>query len=493
MMTLHNNEKNLREELNKEIEIPVIVHEKINNAYRMIEEHKVVQKTPQKEHFRWMRTGAKIAGSMAAVMAVGFVFCAANPVMAKELPLVGGLFEKLQDNVSFFGNFADKATPLEEPSTDETSAPADPEETSDAPLETLYTKTEDGLTISFSEIYANDQAVYLSMQAVSEEPFPDTMMDQNGKPVISMMADVSYSFLTGDQTELNPGIQYMNPEGKFLDDHTYACILRLNTKLEDTTEYHKKYEEMVQNILDEMGISHEDMNDETEEGYALLEEFNDKVSEQGGALYSEYVKPVALPETYDLHLSISEFTGTKKDPEYWDHGYSEEELENMSDEEFQEVMNQMPAEYAQHPNEHENYWFEGEWSFDIPVTIDHSLTKTIEINETNENGIGLASVVKTPYELTVNPLYEEGSNSDCFIVTLDADGNMMPYVESDGSVNNYAIQDHNISSIDVYLVDYIQYMDELKVQYYNDNLDNAQWKALLDANAKYHKTVNLAE
>ena len=104
----------------------------------------------------------------------------------------------------------------------------------------------------------------------------------------------------------------MNPEGKFLDDHTYACILRLNTKLEDTTEYHKKYEEMVQNILDEMGISHEDMNDETEEGYALLEEFNDKVSEQGGALYSEYVKPVALPETYDLHLSISEFTGTKK-------------------------------------------------------------------------------------------------------------------------------------------------------------------------------------
>ena len=56
----------------------------------------------------------------------------------------------------------------------------------------------------------------------------------------------------------------------------------------------------------------------------------------------------------------------------------------------------------------------------------------------------------------------------------------MPYVESDGSVNNYAIQDHNISSIDVYLVDYIQYMDELKVQYYNDNLDNAQWKALLD-------------
>lgn len=36
----------------------------------------------------------------------------------------------------------------------------------------------------------------------------------------------------------------------------------------------------------------------------------------------------------------------------------------------------------------------------------------------------------------------------------------------------------------------MQYMDELKVQYYNEELDNAEWKALLDANARYHKTVS---
>ena len=110
MMTFDNNEKKLKEELNKDVEIPVIVHEKINRAYRMIEDHTVIQKTPQKDPYRWMKTGAKIAGGMAAAMAVGFVFCAANPVMARELPLVGGLFEQLQENVSFFGNFADKAT-----------------------------------------------------------------------------------------------------------------------------------------------------------------------------------------------------------------------------------------------------------------------------------------------------------------------------------------------------------------------------------------------
>lgn len=498
MMTFNNNEKKLREELNKDVDIPVIVHEKVNRAYRMIEDHTVVQKKPQKDPYCWMKTGAKIAGGMAAVMAVGFVFCAANPVMARELPIVGGLFEQLQENVSFFGNFADKATVLEEPAQNPAQPAKDSSDTqeaaadkSSAPAETVYTKTADGLTITFSEIYANNQTVYLSMEAVSEDPFPETMMDQEDQPVISMIADVSYSFLEGDQAELNPGTQYMNPEGKFLDDHTYACILRLDTQLEDTTEYQKKYDEMVQDVLDEMGVTHEDLNDETEEGYALLGEFNDKVTAQAGALQSEYVKPIELPETFDIHLSVSEFTGTKAEPEYWDHGYSEEELENMSDEEFQEVMNQMPAEYSQHPNEHENYWFEGDWSFDIPVTIDNSLTETIEINETNDDGIGLASVVKTPYELTVNPLYEEGSNSDCFIVTLDADGNMMPYIDSDGSINNYAIQDRNVSSIDVYLVDYIQYMDNLKVRYYNEDMENGEWKTLLEENARYHKTVVL--
>lgn len=500
-MTYNDNEKKLKEELNKNVDVPAIVHEKINNAYRMIENHTVTQKAPQKDSYHWMKTGAKIAGGMAAVMAVGFIFCVANPVMARELPIVGGLFEQLQDNVSFFGNFADKATTLEEPTAEnpETSDKGDSSKTDSsskenaAPAESIYTKTADGLTITFSEIYANDQAIYLTMQAVSENPFPDTMLDQQNQPVISMITDTKYSFLEGEKAELNPGIQYIHPEGKFLDDHTYACILRLNTRLEDTTEFEQKYDEMVQGILDEMGITAEDMNDETEEGYALLEEFNDKVSAQTGFIRSEYIKFVEIPESFDLHLSFSKFIGTKAEPEYWDSGYSEEELESMSDTEFQEVMSQIPEEYSQEPNKYINYWFEGDWSFDIPVTVDNSLTETLEFHETNENGIGLESVIKTPYEITINPLYEEGSDSDCFIVALDADGNMMPYNDSNGETNNYAIQDKNISSMDIYLVDYMQYMNELKVPYYNNELDNAEWKALLEENAKYHKTVNFEQ
>lgn len=105
MMTLNYNEKDFQKKLQKDIEMPEIVHEHINQAYRLIENNAVLQKKASKDPYHWMKSGGRIAGGMAAVLAVGFVFCAINPVMAKNIPVVGGLFEILQDNVSFFGTF----------------------------------------------------------------------------------------------------------------------------------------------------------------------------------------------------------------------------------------------------------------------------------------------------------------------------------------------------------------------------------------------------
>ena len=139
------------------------------------------------------------------------------------------------------------------------------------------------------------------------------------------------------------------------------------------------------------------------------------------------------------------------------------------------------------------YKYEGDWSFDIPVTVDDSQTEVLELNDTNDAGIGLKSVIRTPYELTVNELYKEGSNSDCFMVALDANGNTLPYNESTGNCNNFAIQDRDISTVDIYFLDYVQYMDELKGQQNFDNPtkeDGQKWKKLLEENAKYHKTLH---
>ena len=348
MMSLNDNEKDFQKKLQEETEIPVIVHERVNQAYRLIENNTAVQKRAPKEPYHWMKLGGRIAGGMAAVLAVGFIFCAVNPVMAKNLPVVGGLFEMLQDNVSFFGDFSEHATMLEavdtteaegtvaDPESDiEGNSPEDTEAGQDmTKKDTAYTKTADNLTITCSEVYANSQAVYITMQFKSDNPFPKTeTLAESGTPVIDLDMTGGVDF----NSEASPVIDGQ-VEGQFLDDNTYACIFRydLAQAAKDYTEYNEKYDEMTQQVLDEMGITMDDMDDETDEGYALLEEFINKVSERGGA-YQKYIKEIDIPDTFNLHLDITKVRGT-------DAGY---------------------------------YKYEGDWSFDIPVTVDDSQTEVM--------------------------------------------------------------------------------------------------------------------
>ena len=472
MMSLNDNEKDFQKKLQEETEIPVIVHERVNQAYRLIENNTAVQKKAPKEPYHWMKLGGRIAGGMAAVLAVGFIFCAVNPVMAKNLPVVGGLFEILQDNVSFFGDFSDHATTLEAVDTTETDTEGNSSEDTEAGQDmtkddTAYTKTADGLTITCSEVFANSQAVYITMQFKSDKPFPETStMAESGTPVIDLDMTGGVDF----NSEASPVIDGQ-VEGQFLDDNTYACIFRydLAQAAKDYTEYNEKYNEMTQQVLDEMGITMDDMDDETDEGYALLEEFINKVSERGGE-YQKYIKDIEIPDTFNLHLDITKVRGLEADYEW-----SEADEEKYGTD----------AGY---------YKYEGDWNFDIPVTVDDSQTEVLELNDTNDAGIGLKSVIRTPYELTVNELYEDGSDSDCFMVALDANGNKLPYNDSAGNCNNFTIQDRDISTVDIYILDYTQYMDELKgPDNYNNNENKPEgqkWSDLLDQYAKYHKTLH---
>lgn len=466
MMTFNNNEKDFQEKLQKDTEIPVIVHERISQAYRLIENNTAVQKKAPKDPYHWMKIGGRIAGGAAAVLLIAFVFYMTDPVMAKNIPVVGGLFETLQNNVSFFGDFADHATTLEAVDGVETEENSQDSTAANA-ADTAYTKTADGLTITCSEVFANSQAVYMTMQFKSDTPFPQTeTRAESGTPIIDLDMTGGVDF----NPDADPSIDGQ-VEGQFLDDNTYACIFRydLAQVAKDYTEYNEKYDEMTQQVLDEMGITDADLSDETDEGYALLEEYVDKISERGGE-YRNYIKNIEIPDTFNLHLDISAVKGMEAD-----YQWSEDD-------------------FAKYGTDAGYYKYEGDWSFDIPVTVDDSQTEVMELNDINDAGIGLRSVIRTPYELTVNELYEEGSNSDCFMVALDANGNKLPYNDSVGNCNIFAIQDRDISTVDIYILDYIQYMDELKGEdNYNNNEtkpEGQKWSDLLDQYAKYHKTLH---
>ena len=69
-----------------------IVHERINQAYRLIENNTAVQKKAPKDPYHWMKIGGRIAGGAAAVLLIAFVFYMTDPVMAKKYPGCGGTF-----------------------------------------------------------------------------------------------------------------------------------------------------------------------------------------------------------------------------------------------------------------------------------------------------------------------------------------------------------------------------------------------------------------
>ena len=61
MKSFNNNEMDFQEKLQKDTEIPVIVHERINQAYRMIENDTAMQKKTPKDPYHWMKIGSSIS------------------------------------------------------------------------------------------------------------------------------------------------------------------------------------------------------------------------------------------------------------------------------------------------------------------------------------------------------------------------------------------------------------------------------------------------
>lgn len=385
--------------------------------------------------------------SVAAALFLSFIFLAANPSLAAKLPLVGHIFERFQFKNSFSGDFASVATPLaKEDATTSKAEKTEGKNSNNNELtnsdNALYSQTAGGTTVTLSEVYCNNQALYLSLVIECTDKIPDTLLDLEGQPNIAFYTTEKYSFYDDSVKEKDVNVYY--PEGEFINAYTYAGILRidLNSK-----------QRMVNNN--------------------------------------------ELPNTFSLELTINQIIGTKLNPDnFWDSfDITEKEVNSMSEEDFQAFMKEnFTEEWSSFPNLHENYWYDGPWNYSIPVTMDESKTETINIGTTNEKGVGIDSVTKTPFELTLSETYENNDASDYFAVALDADGNIMPYGTGGGSTNTFALQKRDISTVYIYICDYVEYMDELKGYYWSEDYEEKKktktFKELLDERCVYQTKVH---
>lgn len=367
-----------------------------------------------------LRYGASAAALLVALCAG--ILLVSEPALAARLPLIGRIFSMVQEKVSYKGDFSEDAKVYveETPSAGENMTPSSGQtagNSSDKAAANPLVQTSNGITVTVSEANCSAQALYLALCIENEEGFPADFIKT--KNMDGYVLDYDILYLTTDTYYDVPGLTkadrpsgygYPTPyyiEGEFADDHTFTGIIRVP-------------------LDEDLASSGHAINSSTAQTDAELI-WEDKVSQ--------------LPEHFTYYLEISDI--------YAD--LLEYEEAQLTDPDGNEVTIKDPVQ------KHYN----GTWNFAINVTMNKEGTQLIPVNKTNEDGVGIASVEKTDFEIKAELLLPAGASlSDYAVVICDADGKRL---ESQGdNAEVYSTYGRNTDTVYIYVCDYIKYMDELK-------------------------------
>ena len=478
----------------------------------------------------------KTALGLTAAAAVFSAVCITNPAFAENIPLVGNVFKQLGNSLGFYGDYSKYAKQLTDSTEDARSADADGSQEGSNNSQNVqaedqnttendnsdktkdnesYSKTVDGTTVTLSEVYCNELAMYLSMTIHTEDKFPDTFIRFDGKPDIKLSENstVKYDYMDGKSNLFNAYL-----DGKMLDDNTYAGVLRI--PVEDMTVDDAgwtKFYEVRNAFFKEKGIDvdSEDFSFDKLAQALGMDEYSDaKLPQVVGPAISDYVKDIKVPDRFTMELDLKDIVGAL--PENQDttpdipqdlrdeynqkmeeHGISTddadyesltEEQKNLEHQFFTEMWNEYYERYPEAnegDNRYNSWTLKGDWKFNVDVEKNTSDTVEKDVNVVDENGDGVLSITKTPFEITMKM---QDPETKYVAVMLDANGDILPDGGvANGNADTYAIQDRDVSTVYIYLCDYYEYMDELKGYYWSDNYEEKAktktFKQLLDERA----------
>ena len=131
-----------------------------------------IEKGKKRRKKTLFRRTAKAGMGMAAAVALASVLCISNPSFAAKMPVIGHIFEQVENNISVKGDFSQVAETLAQSenvadqNTDKTVKNADSkngnagsDDDSEVPADGAYTKTSNGITVTLSEVYYNKNAI----------------------------------------------------------------------------------------------------------------------------------------------------------------------------------------------------------------------------------------------------------------------------------------------------------------------------------------------
>ena len=421
-------EKEIREGMREKAAQPEQVQQARQRAYEKVQEIArarevqeatgVETKNPgrkaensQTKKHRW--NGWKTFGSVAAAVAVFFGVCITNPAFAAKVPLIGHVFESLGDSLGFAGDYGKYAVTLgtdtskDGDTSGEITVDAEKNETeitgeTVSPVEiagladiqnSAFSQTVNGTTVTLSELYCNEKALYLSMLITTEDPFPETMIDQFGVPVINLYGStlkLSYN----PQEKRNS--EYL--DGQMIDEHTYAGVLRID--LENTLRWAEIDESLPE------GEKPETDDQITWKETELPEQFTADlaITKIVGDLPWELVTTPEMPQDLidEYEQAMAEAGLDTSEEAYASFTEEEQEVElALSNRQWREYAERYP-QVEQYPNTYENWCLEGDWDFHLDVTVDHSETITQTENSGDACEIGEIQVTKTPFEIVLD-------------------------------------------------------------------------------------------
>ena len=392
-------------------------------------------------------------GATAAAFILAMIFCAMNPSLAEEIPVLGSIFSKMQGIAKFGGAPEDEIIYLQEE-----EQPADVSETenidnlgsttvgqitqeqtagvanmweesgmTDDTALSRYQAADQGLTVTLTEYYASNQGISIGMRVENEETFPEmaVMLAGPRNQLLQLSTTETYSFRDEGDQIVNG---FRNLEGRMVDEHTFEGVMRID--YESIKKDLRKYNEAV----DEWDNREYEEADEKGELYVEISD--------------DLIEEYEVPESFQMQLAIRNFRI-----------YTEEE----------------------------KYIVRGSWEFPAALEIRQSTkdTATIWVNETNEYGWGLEYVEISPTEVTIHPIKPKESLSFASPIVLDKNNRPLVF---DTNGNQFGTYGRDISVITVYVCD--DSIDLInQVAYLSDGtLDEELYVELLEEKAQYKKS-----
>lgn len=229
------------EGLQEDIQVPEQVWARVEETLHELPEPK------RGKHTGWMCAAA------AAAVIVGAGFCYTNPALASKLPVIGQIFEKVEDQVTFSGEYSDRGTVLTE----------EKEEAEEA-VKGEYTVTNQGVEVTASEVYCDGHSIFLTVKVADEEGvftnIPEYSAEGASGETIQSMYLAGNWRLEGaaDRKDLID----TEMEGTALDDHTFIGMIKMD--LDEKAEE----DGILQFALS--GLEYDDVNGLAEDGVMPL-------------------------------------------------------------------------------------------------------------------------------------------------------------------------------------------------------------------------------